>query len=372
MDDAVAAARTLRPLIEAHAAEGEAQRRLSAPVVDALTRAGLMRLCVPAAYGGPELDPMTVVDVIAAVSEADGATGWCVMIASTTSSMACFLAPEWAERIYGDPMAVTGGALAPNGRGERVEGGYVVSGQWPWGSGTSHCNWIAGGATTDDGGFHLMFAPASEVEILDTWNASGLRGTASNDFRFDGVLVPDGRSVQPIVGRTQVDVPLAHFPNFNLLAAGVAATTLGIARRAVDELIALAGGKVPAFASRSLAQSSTAQADIARAEAALRAGRAFLDDELGSAWDAVLRGDRVETSSRAGVRLACVHAARSAVQSTDLAYDLGGGSSIHSSSPLQRCFRDVHTATAHLMISTRMYEMVGKVLFGVDVDTSML
>jgi alkylation response protein AidB-like acyl-CoA dehydrogenase len=306
------------------------------------------------------------------VAEADGAAGWCVMIASTTSSMSCFLEPSWAEVIFADPAIVTGGAFAPSGLGRRVDGGQVVSGRWMWGSGTQACHWIGGGTMVDDGSFHLAFAPRSEVEILDTWYSTGLRGTGSNDFQMTDVFVPDGRSVQPFLARPQVDAPLAQFPNFSLLAAGVAAALLGIARRAIDELVELAQGKVPAFSSKTLAHSTLAQVDVARAEAALGAGRAFLLDELAGAWDVAVAGDRVSVERRARIRLACNHAARSAIQAVDLAYHAGGGSSVFASNPLQRCFRDVHTASQHVQVGARNDETVGRLLFGLDTETATL
>ena len=368
----VDAARALDALVREHAAEGEELRRLPTPVAEALRDAGLFRLCVPAAYGGPECDPMTLARTIAAVAEADGAAGWCVMIASTTSSLAARLAPDWASAIFGDPASVAGGVFAPNGTGRRVEGGHRVSGQWPWGSGTSHCTWILGGTQTDGGEFHLMFAPAADVELLDTWYASGLKATGSTDFRMTDVFVPDGRSVQPFAGRLEVDAPIGRFPNFNLLAAGVAAAALGIARRAVDEIVALAQGKTPLFSSKTLAASSLAQMDIARAEGAVGAATAFLLDELSVAWDAVLAGGHIPLDQRARVRIACSHAVQEAARAVDLAYHLGGGSSVYSANVLQRCFRDVHTVTQHLMVSTRIFETAGKVMLGIDVDTSAL
>ncbi len=371
MGSLVDGARALQPLVRSHADEAEAARRLPFAVVDALVQAGLMRMCVPAAYGGPEVTPMEMVEAIEAVAAADGATGWCVMIASTTSSMSCFLEPAWAKEIYADPRVITGGAFAPGGKGVTVDGGHLVSGRWMWGSGTSACQWITGGTVTD-GGFHLMFAPAAEVEILDTWYTSGLRGTGSNDFAMSEVFVPTGRSVQPFGARAQVDSPIARFPNFTLLAAGVAATLLGVARHAIDELVDLAQGKVPMFSSKTLAQSSLAQVDVAKAEAGLGAARAFLLDELAQAWSTALAGDRVPVERKARIRLAATHAALASASSVDLAYNAGGGSSVFSANPLQRCFRDVHTGTQHLQVSTRIYETVGRTLFGLETDTSTL
>ena len=371
-DAIVEAARGVQPLVRSRADDIERQRRLTPDVVAALRDAGLFRLCVPRVYDGPEADPMTLVRAVEAVAEADGATGWCVAIASTTSSLSSFLPAETAHEIYADASIVTGGAYAPTGRGEAVIDGHRVSGTWSWGSGTDHCDWITGGFTTPDGAFHLAYFPAADVELLDTWYSMGLNGSASGDFRVVDAFVPASRTIRPGYVRAQVDSPLAAFPNYNLLACGIAAVTLGLARRAIDELVALAAGKRPAFSSRTLSNSGAAQGDIARAEAKVGAARAFLLDELAQAWASAVAGQPVELVARARIRLAATHAARSCAKAVDLAYNLGGGSSVMTANPLQRCFRDVHTATQHLMVSPRIDETVGKVLFGVDVDASAL
>jgi indole-3-acetate monooxygenase len=152
----------------------------------------------------------------------------------------------------------------------------------------------------------------------------------------------------------------------------VAAVTLGLARRAVDEVVALAQGKRPLFSSKTLAASALAQVDVARAEAAVGAASAFLLDELAVAWEAILAGGHIPVAQRARVRIACTHAAQESARAVDLAYHLAGGSSVYTASPLQRCLRDVHTATQHLMVSTRILETAGKVVLGVDTDVSTL
>lgn len=368
----VLAAEAMQELVEAHADKAEQQRRLPKRLVQGLRDAQLFRMCVPVAYGGPEADVLTLVEAIETIAVADGAAGWCTMIASTTSSMSLFLEPEYARLIYGDPKAITGGVYAPNGTGVRCEGGWRVTGSWSWGSGSQHCSWLAGGTNTDDGGFHLMFLDVADVAIHDTWYSVGMRGSGSHDFSVDGAFVPMGRSVQPRLGKPTIACPLAAFPNYSLLAAGVAAVSLGIARHALDEITELAQQKKPLFSSRTLSQSGSAQAELARAEASLRSARAFLHDELRTAWEAAAAGGRVDITARGRIRLACVHAAETSARVVDTAFTMGGGSSVYETSPLQRCFRDAHVATQHLMVSPRMYEMLGKQLFGHDIDVTML
>jgi alkylation response protein AidB-like acyl-CoA dehydrogenase len=250
--------------------------------------------------------------------------------------------------------------------------GVRVTGRWQWGSGTQHCRWILGGARCDDDTFRLCFFEADDVTFHDTWYTSGLRGTGSLDFSVEGVYVPAERTLQPGVTRPAVASPLAAFPNFALLAAGIAAVALGIGRRAIDELVALADDKRPQFSSRTLAQNPFTQIELARAEAGLRAGRALLLDELARTWSAVTAGGRVELAARTAIRLACVHATRTAVAAVDAAYTLAGGTSVYSSHVLQRCLRDIHVATQHIMVAPKLDETLGKLLLGLDADTTTL
>lgn len=368
----VVAARSVADVVAAHADEAERGRRLPAPVVQALVDAGLMRMCVPAAYGGPAATAPEFAAAIEEVARVDGAAGWCVMIGSTTSSMSLFMEPDWAREVFGDPTIVTGGVYAPNATAVDVEGGWSVTGRWQWGSGTQHCRWIGGGAITAGGEFHIMFFDSADVTFHDTWHTVGMRGTGSLDYSVDGAFVPHGRSLMPGVSRPQVECALAAFPNFSLLASGVAAVSLGVAQHAMDEIVAVAQGKRPLFSSRTLAQSGFVQAELAQAEASLRAARRFLYGELQDAWETASAGGQVDVPVRARIRLACVHAAQTAARVTDTAYTLAGGTSVYDSSPLQRCLRDAHVATQHLMVSPRLNESLGRLHLGLDTDTSTL
>jgi indole-3-acetate monooxygenase len=370
--DLLDAAEGVLELVEAHADKAEQGRRLPKRLVQGLRDAQLFRMCVPEVYGGPEADPMTMVRAIEMVAAVDGAAGWCTMIASTTSSLSMFLEPDAARLVYGDPKSITGGAYAPNGVASRAGDGWSISGRWQWGSGSQHCAWLTGGARTDDGGQLLVFMPTSDVTIHDTWYSSGLRGTGSNDFSVDGAVVPDQLAMPAAARRPQVDAALARFPNFTLLAAGVAAVSLGIGRHALDELEELAVTKSPQFSSRTLSQSGSVQATLAREEARLRSARAFLLDELAQAWETAVNGSRIDVAARARIRLAGANAAEAGAHAADTAFTLAGGTAVYDVSPLQRCLRDAHVATQHIMVSPRLYETLGKHLFGADIDATML
>ncbi len=373
--DVLAAAADIAELIEAHADDAETQRRLPMPTVEALTRGNLMRMCVPAAYGGPEVDPPTMLAAIMTLAHADGAAGWCSMIASTTSLMSSFLPDEGAREIYTDASIVSGGVFAPNGAGTAAsdsdQSGFTVSGRWAWGSGTQHCHWVMGGVLCDDGTFRLCWFPQADVTYHDTWYTGGMRGSGSLDYSVDAAFVPEWRTTQPGVTKPVVDSNLARFPNFAFLAACVGAVGLGVARRALDELHDTAGGKKPQYSKRTLAQSGYTQIEFSRAEAQWRSARAFLMDEIGSAWDIVTNGHPASIEDRTGIRLAAVNAATASAHVADVAFTLAGGTAVYDTSVLGRCQRDAHVVTQHIQTAPKLHETIGKLLLGIEADTSM-
>ena len=352
-------------------------RYLTDDVAARLVQSGLPRACVPAEIGGTEAPIAEVVDAVVRLAADDGATAWCGMIAATTSLVSGYLDPEWLEPIYGDPAAVTGGFAAPVGRAVEAEGGLTVTGRWQWGSGTHHCTWIGGGALLVDAEgapapradglvAPFVFFDRPQIELLDTWHTSGLRGTGSTDYQADAAFVPEGRWVQ-VGGEPVIDRPLYRFSFFGALACGVAAVTIGLARRAIDELVLLAGDKRPQGSSKPLAERPVVQAEVARAEAAVRSARALLDAAIAdAAADADAR--TVDDAHRIGLRLAATDATARCAEAVDRCFHSGGGAAVYETSPLQRVFRDVHVATQHAMVAPRTYEVVGRHTLGLPTD----
>ncbi len=370
--EALRAARAFADEIRAGAARAEAERRQSPELMSRFAAAGLFGVCVPKSLGGSELAARDVLRVIEEVSRADGAAGWCVMIGATTGVLAASLPESFAREIYGgNPRVVTGGAAAPLGRARAADGGHRVTGRWPFGSGCQHSDWLVGGTIMSETETRLMFFARDQVEILDTWHTGGLRGTGSHDFQVSDAFVPEGRSV--VVGaKPRFDAALYRLPMFGLLALGVCAVTLGIARRALDELVELAGAKVPTGSRRSLANRSVVQRQVGEGEAALRSARAYVYESVESARVSTARGDSLSVETLADLRLAAANAAWSAARAVDLAYHAAGGTSVYDASPLSRCFRDVHVATQHIMVAQPIFEVVGRVTLGLPVERGSL
>lgn len=376
-DETLAAVRALAPRLRDAAEATEAGRRLSAELVAALARAGVFRMGVPRGLGGGELRVGDMLAVLEEVAAADGSAGWCAMIGATSGVVAAYLPEDAAREIYGTrPDVVSGGVFAPQGRAVPVDGGYRLSGRWAFASGCEHCDWLMGGALVGADGAapeaRMLLFPAREARVLDTWTVAGLRGTGSHDIAVDGLFVPRARSVSLVSDRPRVPGALYAFPVFGLLALGIAAVALGIARSAIAELVRLAGAKTPSASRRRLAERPLVQAQVAEAEASLGAARAFVHEAVGEAWAAAERAGEIPLAGRTRLRLAATHATRSAAHATDLMYHAGGGSAVYAASPLQRHFRDIHVVTQHMMVAPPTYEVAGRLLLGLAADTSML
>jgi alkylation response protein AidB-like acyl-CoA dehydrogenase len=379
----LAAVRALAPAIRERAEEIEQGRRVPIDLVRGLADAGAFRMCVPQALGGGETDVVTLLDVIEETARADGSAGWIVMIGATSGLISGYLPLEVAREIYGRPDVVTGGVFAPRGEAVVVEGGYRARGRWAFGSGSEHCSWLLGGCVVVDGGTprmlgrgipdsRMMLFPASDVRIIDTWTVSGLRGTGSHDLEVSDVFVPAARAVSLITDRPQAEGPLFRFPVFGLLALGIAAVATGIARTAIDELIGIAGAKTPTGSKRLLGERAVIQMQVAQAEAALQSSRAWLRAAVEEAWDAARATGAIPVAQRTALRLAATEATIRATKAVDLMYEAGGGTAIYATSPLQRCFRDIHVVTQHTMVSPSTYELTGRLLLGLDTDSAML
>ena len=374
-------ARSLREQIRAYAGDIERDRRLPLDLVEALTSIGIFRAGVPAALGGPQVPILEQLLCFEELARADASAGWCAMIGAQTSATSASLDPVEAKAIYGDPAVRVAGVFAPSGRAV-LEGDIVrLSGRWAFGSGVTHSHWFALGAMVFDGDaprmvderpdLRFVYVPVPELEIEDTWHVSGLRGTGSNHVVADEVVVPVSRTF-PLFGARPHHPGALYLLPLGSLAIGLGAVAMGIARDALDEFDDLAATKTPTGASRPLALRSHVQMERATAEAELRSVRALLYDTVADVWDRVDRGERLSTELRASIRLASTHAVRTSARVVDRVYDLGGGTSILESSRLQRCFRDVHAVTQHLITAQPTLELVGRVLLGVETDLTQL
>jgi alkylation response protein AidB-like acyl-CoA dehydrogenase len=376
------AARALGDVLRSHAEEGERERRLPAATADELTDAGMFRLCRSRELGGNETDPPTVIDVIEELARHDGSAAWCALNCGIAAVLQSFLPPAGAGEIGAGHDVVVNGVIAPSGQAVEVDGGYLVSGRWSFVSNCHRCTWLAlscvvvpsdpAAAAGDGPAIILAFVPAAEWQIVETWDTVGLRATGSHDVEVAEQFVPAHRTVSIELSEPVLDGPLSRFPVVGLFSVGMAACALGLAHAAIDDVLDLARTKTPFGMSSTLATRPTTQIAVGKAMAMARSASALLEQETDRMWRTVQAGEPVTAEQRAFLRVATTHATGAAAAAVDRAYGAAGSSAIFTSSPLQRCLRDVHTLTQHFFVAPPIYEMTGKVLLGVEPDGFML
>jgi alkylation response protein AidB-like acyl-CoA dehydrogenase len=362
------------PAIRARRQEIEQARQLPLDLVEQLRRTGVFRLGVPRVFGGLEATPLELMAATEAVAAADGSTGWCTMVGIANNLSAGYINEQGAREVWPDPTAPTAGIAAPAGTAVRVEGGVRVNGRWPYASGITHSSWVWAGCMVVEKSkpqnsaagpeiIHVCM-PVSDVEIHDTWFVSGLCGTGSQDFSAQDVFVPEHRIFKLLDPTGHRPEPLYQMPPLALFVFQLVSVSLGIARAALDELIELAQTKVPSLYHTVLADRPVAQVEIARAEASLRGARAFLHDTVADMWRTVSAGRDPSRHQVALARIATMKAMETGAAVTRIANTLAGGSSIYTTSSLQRHARDAEAITHHFTVAPHTWEEAGRVLLG--------
>jgi len=354
-------ARALTPLIEAEAAASEREGTMTAAVVDALRDAGLFWLLVPTELGGSEADVVTSLAVFEELAYADGSTGWSAMANATTSCFAAiYTGDEAVQAMFGDHLGIHAGMLGPIGEAHRVDGGYSVSGRYQFGSGCGHADWVGSGAMEMVDGepgvselglpaMRVFFVPRDQVDFRGNWNVLGLAGTGSYDYAVEGAVVPEAFSFSLLEAVARRGGPGYGIGLFAITAIGHAAFALGVGRRAVDEVLAIARSK-QRLGADPVAGQQIFQHDFAMHDAAMRAARAYVYESFAEVEAAVLSDGMASIEQQQRVRQCTTYATRVAADAARFAYTWAGSSGLRSPSVVQRCFRDIHAGTQHLYV----------------------
>lgn len=344
------------------AEEAEMLRTMPADLVRAAKSAGLFRLAMPRSLGGLELDPVAIVATIEELCRADGSAGWTVLIGNSTAFFA-WLDPAVAQAMLDETSDIVSTSMfAPLGRARREGGELVIDGRWPFNSGCVHAEWYQAAVMVMDGDrpglrpdgradARFAFFSRDQAEIIDTWHSAGLRGTGSHDIEVVGLRIPEEHTAAPMLDSAAQDGPLWQLGFFPLLAVLMSGFPLGVARRALDELAASAPRKRRGASPGTVAEDSHVQYEFGRAEAALQSAKVFVVDALGTAWDTVAAGSAPTPEQQARFMLASQHAMHAAVTAVDVAFNFAGAGAVYTGHPLERCFRDLHTANQHIAFS---------------------
>lgn len=387
-DSILKAALALQPVIRGMRQRIDKERRLPSGLVEALKEAGVFRMTMPLDWGGAELDPLSQLRIIEALSAADASVGWCAMIGSDSGYFSGFIDQQVARSLYTDIDMITGAALTATGRAAREKDGYRVSGRFPFSSGCHHASWFVLGCKVYDGDRQLLlpngtprtlqcFVPADEVVILDTWDSTGLRGSGSNDLAVEGCFVPAERTFSYQDIRPYREGALYRFP-LNILL-NFTSVPLGAAQCALDAVIA--AGERPSRITaidgkitppRTLRDEAFVQDAVGRASAMIGSMRAWLYNSIGDLWEALRSGRGLTPAQFAEFQMLNTHVYQTCTEAVQLLYKVRGGSSVYAGGDLDRCLRDCVTMNQHVMNSLRSYAMGGRLLLGLPPEQILL
>jgi alkylation response protein AidB-like acyl-CoA dehydrogenase len=352
-------------LADAHAEEGDALGLLSAPVVDAFHREGLLGMWVPRSIrGGAELDTIGSLEVLERVSYGDPSAGWVLMAASLSiGTGAAFLGDAAVGELFGgERLPVIAGQGTRPGTATPVSGGYRLSGSWSFASGIKHATHIHTLGLVE--GTHeprIFVLPVGKATLIENWDVMGLRGTGSIDYRIDDVFVPQAYS-HPAA----VKVSLRGGSLFNIAVMGFAVLchsgwACGIGRRLLDELAAKARGGVGRTGT--LATSEAFHEQYAKAEGTYRAARALIYETWRDVQATMDQGGTLDARQHTMIRLALAHATWACHEIAEFVYTVAGTVALRAGT-IQRLFRDMHAGTQHITSAPPVIRNAGRELAG--------
>lgn len=374
------AAQALIPDIEAAAAETEATGALPASLLDKLHAARLFHMLVPRSVGGEQVDLITFFHAIEAIASADASTAWCVGQGCGVSMAAAYLDPAVAREIFAGPRSVV--ASGPNSktaRAVKAPGGYRVTGQWLYASGSRHSDWLGGHCTVYEGDGtpaktpegrpmdRTMLFPKSAARVTDVWQVMGLRGTGSDNYSVEDLFVPEEHSFTRDADRDRrVEAPLySSFTGFNIFGLSFSAVALGLAKSMMRDFTVLAAKKTPQNGREALSENAVIQSKVAIAQAQMASARALVLDIYGELWDRAVQGQPFSLEDKARMRMASTFTMNQAREVVDFAYHAAGGTAIFAEKPFERRFRDMHCASQQGQASPANFEVIGQVFLGV-------
>jgi len=385
--DCVANARALALALSAAAPRIEAGRELPPDVVDALHKARLFRMLVPRSYGGGEVSPVAFMAALEELAKADASTAWCVAQTSVCSTISASLPPHVAAQIFkNDPRGVLawGPSTSKTAKAVAEPGGFRVSGEWPFASGSRHATWLAahsfvyetdGRLRHDAAGEPVQktfVVPRRSAGIKDVWHVIGLKGTGSDTYSLTDVFVPDDCAVSHHAldpAERREHGPLYSFNIYQLFGSAFPAIALGIARALLDAFIALAQTKTPAVGKLVLRDNPVIQSQVGVAESQLAAARTFFF----AAWDEIWRAAQdgaITFDQRVRLRMASIHANQQARQVAETAYLAAGATAVFENNPFERRFRDMHAVSQQAQAQFAIFEVIGRHFLGLPLETS--
>jgi indole-3-acetate monooxygenase len=370
----------LEPLIREHAAALE-QGRIPPPLVAALYDAGVFKAMLPREVGGLEAEPVEWLRMVEEFARINASVGWMAFIQSGVGLT--FLDPERFERFRlrgGGRLIIAMNLGRMAGKAVRVEGGYRISGRWPFASGSPFATWLGGmSALCDDDGTPVLDAsgqpqrllaiwPADQARIIDTWDGLGLRGTGSGDIEITGLFVPDEQVNPGFYGPPAYDRALFRIKE--MPEAGHGAHALGVASAALEAFVAAVNMKPLPGSTRHMAMGhmQAHQIAFARADVLVRAARTLLHETVRAAYEDTKANQELAVELRVRLREANIFAVRSAKEAVGLIFEMAGSSAVYRGRVIEQAFRDINTAANHTNYVESAYASIGSYFLTRDRD----
>ena len=371
-------AKEMVPDLQARAAQADEIRRIPDDTQRALKDAGLYRVYLPSRFGGYEMDQMIQVDLAAELGRGCGSTAWVHAVVASHSWMHGMFEEQAQDEVWkqDSDALISGSTPTGDAKVDAVEGGFVLNGTWTFASGVDVCDWNHFNMFTpreDGAGMEHRYGLAhkSDFEVIDDWYTTGLRGTGSKSMRCRDLFIPEYRTLrsetcrgEPTPGSAVNPHPIYRMPLFSLFGKGIVAPAVGIARGALDIVVAqVTERRIQAGAK--LAEQQSAQIRVAEAAAEIEAAWTLLGRDCVEVHARAEAGEVPTLEERARWRRNDSFTGNMLVRAVDRLMALQGAGGNSEKSPLQRHWRDVHTLASHIALAwDAQGANYGRILYG--------
>ena len=358
-------ARNMKPRLRERAASVEANRLVGEETIAEFKQAGFFKILQPKAYGGYEMRPEVLTDVIYEVAAGCGSSGWTISVLALHQWEVKLLPDEAAAEIWGkDATVLLSSAYAPTGEVRPVEGGFVLNGRWPFSSGCDHAQWAILGGIRPPGGpneppAHCgFFVPRADYRIVDDWHPMGLAGTGSKSVVLDNIFVPERRH-HPIFGAAPQPAPgsnpIYKLPFGLVFLEMLAAAVYGMARGIFDQFTERSTTRIATLDRSPYSENPDTHRAIAESDYVIRSARALSHANLAAAYDAVDGGYEQPVIDKARHFWEGAKSVHSCAEVAQRIYANSGAHAILEGDSLQRTFRDIQSATTHMAFNFNGY-----------------
>jgi 3-hydroxy-9,10-secoandrosta-1,3,5(10)-triene-9,17-dione monooxygenase len=358
----IARARALIPHLRDRAARTEELRRLPPETERDLHDTGLFRIVQPKRVGGSEFDYVALVDCADALGQADASVAWNFANLASHHWMLGMFDKRAQDLVWKNPdVLIASSFIFPAGRARKVDGGYVLRGSWPFSSGVDSSEWnmLASVVSSDDEAdgieYRIFLLNKSDYKINDTWNATGLRGTGSNDVEVNDALVAEAMTVAvsdlaggPTPGSAVNPNALYALPVFSLFPYVLSGVALGNAQACLDDYVEVARHRASTYNRAKLGDLQSTQIKIAEASAKIDAARVIMRSTCIEAMSDARSGHVPDTAAKTKLRRDGAYSVNLCTEAVSLLFSASGARGLFTTGALQRQFRDAHAINSHL------------------------